>query len=239
MAGSTSAITLSSAADSVPNEETSARCSRPTVFSAAAMTSAGDASRSARSSDCACETIAASGGQHLLRGRAHWPALSEWRNCIRRLQRGDAAVAGRLVEHRVALHGRGERIGVGVLLHLEGVEAGARHEHELVAQHLAGGAQFAVDSRGARAAGAPGCRRGRRGNSGTPARQRRAGRDMARDRRRSRLFGQITPTLPARFSTASGSSRKRAAGTRIAPSPGNSAPSTDVNEQIGGDPTAA
>src|SRR6478752_867885 len=60
------------------------------------------------------------------------------------MQRGDAAIAGRLVEHRVTLHGRGESLGVGVLFHLESVEAGARHEHELVAQHLAGGAQFAI-----------------------------------------------------------------------------------------------
>ena len=45
MAGSTSAITLSSAADSVPNDDTSASCSRPTVFSAVSMTSAGEASR--------------------------------------------------------------------------------------------------------------------------------------------------------------------------------------------------
>src|SRR6266850_273865 len=41
----------------------------------------------------------------------------------------------------------------------------------------------------------------------------------------SRLFGQITPSLPARFRIASGSSRNRAAGTRIAPSLGSSAPS--------------
>src|SRR5437870_3159908 len=41
----------------------------------------------------------------------------------------------------------------------------------------------------------------------------------------SRLFGQITPSLPGRASKACGSSRNRAAGTRIAPSPGSSAPS--------------
>src|SRR3954465_7759551 len=35
----------------------------------------------------------------------------------------------------------------------------------------------------------------------------------------------MTPTLPARFSRPSGSSRNRAAVTRIAPSSGNSAPS--------------
>src|SRR5215213_6967437 len=60
------------------------------------------------------------------------------------IKRGDAAIAGRLVEHRIALHGLGKRVGVGILLYLEGVEAGARHEYELVTQHLAGGAQLAV-----------------------------------------------------------------------------------------------
>src|SRR5438132_13387415 len=40
----------------------------------------------------------------------------------------------------------------------------------------------------------------------------------------SRLFGQITPTLP-RFNSASGSSRKRAAESSTGPSPGSSAPS--------------
>ena len=38
----------------------------------------------------------------------------------------------------------GERRGVGLLGHLEGVEAGAVQEQELVAQHLAGGAQLAA-----------------------------------------------------------------------------------------------
>src|SRR5215212_1202836 len=60
------------------------------------------------------------------------------------IERRDAAISGRLVEHRVTLHGLGEGVGVGLLLHLEGVETGARHEYELVAQHLAGGAQLAV-----------------------------------------------------------------------------------------------
>jgi hypothetical protein len=46
-------MTLSSAADSVPNDETSASPARPTVFSAAEITSCGDASRSARSSSSA------------------------------------------------------------------------------------------------------------------------------------------------------------------------------------------
>src|SRR3954453_9241183 len=59
------------------------------------------------------------------------------------MQRGDAAVAGRLIKHRIAFCGRGERLRIAFLLYLEGVEAGAQHEHELVAQHLAGGAQLA------------------------------------------------------------------------------------------------
>src|SRR5260221_9960549 len=60
------------------------------------------------------------------------------------MQRGDAAVAGRLVEHRVTLGGGGKRLRVAVFLHLERIEASAQHENELVAQHLTGGAQFAV-----------------------------------------------------------------------------------------------
>src|SRR5665213_3960400 len=41
----------------------------------------------------------------------------------------------------------------------------------------------------------------------------------------SRLFGQLTPVLPARDASASGFSRNRAAETRMAPSPGSSASS--------------
>src|SRR4051794_480152 len=59
------------------------------------------------------------------------------------IERGDAAIAGGLVEHRIALGGRGERLGVAFFLHLKGVEAGAEHEHELVAQPLAGSTQLA------------------------------------------------------------------------------------------------
>src|SRR6202047_5630765 len=58
--------------------------------------------------------------------------------------RGRAAVAGRLIEHAVAVRGLGARRRVGVLGHFEGVEAGAQHEQELIAQHLAGGAQLAT-----------------------------------------------------------------------------------------------
>src|SRR5712671_2575104 len=59
---------------------------------------------------------------------------------------GDPAIAGRLVEHRIALHRGGEGFRVALLLDLEGVEAGAQHEYELVAQHLTGGAQLAFES---------------------------------------------------------------------------------------------
>ncbi len=47
------AMTFSSVADSVPKDDTSASFSRPTAFNAAAITSAGEASRSARSSSSA------------------------------------------------------------------------------------------------------------------------------------------------------------------------------------------
>src|SRR5664279_1513053 len=57
---------------------------------------------------------------------------------------GKAAIAGRLVEHRVALGGVGKRLRVAFLFHFERVESGAQHEYELVAQHLSGGAQFAA-----------------------------------------------------------------------------------------------
>src|SRR5487761_1975378 len=60
------------------------------------------------------------------------------------VKRGDAAIAGRLVEHRITLFANGERLRIALLFHLECVESGAQHEHELVAQHLADGAQFAV-----------------------------------------------------------------------------------------------
>src|SRR5580692_3619227 len=58
------------------------------------------------------------------------------------VKRGDAAIAGRLVEYRIAFGGRRKRFRVAFLLYLESVKAGAQHEHELVAQHLAGGAQL-------------------------------------------------------------------------------------------------
>jgi hypothetical protein len=60
------------------------------------------------------------------------------------MQRGEFTVAGRLIEHRIALHRLRKRLGIGIFPDVEGVEAGAQHEHELVAQHLAGRAQFAA-----------------------------------------------------------------------------------------------
>src|SRR5262249_34258009 len=61
IAGSTSAMTFSTAADSVPKDDTSANLSRPTIRKAVAITSAGDASRSARSSSSAGGRSAATG----------------------------------------------------------------------------------------------------------------------------------------------------------------------------------
>src|SRR5712691_2475731 len=55
-----------------------------------------------------------------------------------------ASVAGRLIEDAVARKRGGEGGCVGVLLDLEGVKAGANEKKELVAQHLAGGAQLAA-----------------------------------------------------------------------------------------------
>ena len=56
----------------------------------------------------------------------------------------DAAIAGRLVEHRIALHGLREGFRIALLPDVERIETGAQHEHELVAQHLPDGAQFAA-----------------------------------------------------------------------------------------------
>jgi hypothetical protein len=60
------------------------------------------------------------------------------------LRNRQAAVPGRLIEDRVARDLARERRHIGVLLHLEGIEAGAQQEHELVAQHVAGGAELAT-----------------------------------------------------------------------------------------------
>src|ERR1700750_3455704 len=46
----------------------------------------------------------------------------------------------------------------------------------------------------------------------------------------SRLFGQITPTLPARASKPSASFRKRSAGTRMSPSAGSGASASSLTK---------
>src|ERR1700722_7575281 len=48
----------------------------------------------------------------------------------------DAAVAGRLVEHRIALGRERKGFRVAGLFHFKGVKAGAQHEQELVTQYL-------------------------------------------------------------------------------------------------------
>src|SRR5262245_20385011 len=53
-----------------------------------------------------------------------------------RRQRARASISGRLIEYAVALHGLGEGCRIGVLRDLEGVEAGALHKQQLVAQDL-------------------------------------------------------------------------------------------------------
>src|SRR6516225_5776255 len=60
------------------------------------------------------------------------------------MQRREAAVAGRLIEHRVALGGLGKRLRIALLLHLKSVETGAQHEYKLIAQDLPGGTQLAT-----------------------------------------------------------------------------------------------
>src|SRR3954451_22337424 len=62
------------------------------------------------------------------------------------VQRGEAAIAGRLIEYRITLYRRGKRLRVVFLFHFECIEAGAQHEHELIAQHLAGGAQLPLET---------------------------------------------------------------------------------------------
>src|ERR1700733_14103982 len=59
------------------------------------------------------------------------------------VKRGDPAIAGRLIEHRITLGGECESLRVAFLLDFESVKSRAQHEQELIAQHLPGGAQFA------------------------------------------------------------------------------------------------
>src|SRR5437899_3111074 len=63
-----------------------------------------------------------------------------------RPQRRNAPVAGRLIDHAVAADGLREHGRIGVLHHLEGIEAGAQQEQELVAQNIAGGTQLATET---------------------------------------------------------------------------------------------
>src|SRR3982074_625099 len=62
------------------------------------------------------------------------------------VQRGDAAITGRLIKHRITLYRSGKRFRVAFLLHFERIEAGAQHEYKLIAQHLTGGAQLALET---------------------------------------------------------------------------------------------
>ena len=71
--------------------------------------------------------------------------------CLRRLQaraqRRHTPVAGRLVDHAVAPDRLRKDRRVGVLHHLEGVEASAQQEQKLIPQHIADGAQFAMKAK--------------------------------------------------------------------------------------------
>ena len=53
-----------------------------------------------------------------------------------RRERARASISGRLIEHAVAVHSLGERRRIGILRHLEGVEAGAMQKQQLIAQDL-------------------------------------------------------------------------------------------------------
>src|SRR5579872_3895120 len=55
-----------------------------------------------------------------------------------------AAIARRLIEYGIAPRGDRKSIRIALLLRLKSIEAGPQHEHELVAQHLPGGAQLTV-----------------------------------------------------------------------------------------------
>ncbi len=61
-----------------------------------------------------------------------------------RAKRGGAAVAGWLIEDAETADHLGERLGIRVLFHFEGVEAGAIEKQELVAQNMADRAQLAA-----------------------------------------------------------------------------------------------
>ena len=59
---------------------------------------------------------------------------------------GGRIAACRLIADAICAQRLGEGFGVGGLLHLEGVESGPRHEQELIAEHVAGRADFAVEA---------------------------------------------------------------------------------------------
>src|SRR5260370_6123172 len=60
------------------------------------------------------------------------------------LRGGGAAVLGRLVDDAEQRTRPGQRLAEALLVALEGVEAAAQHERQLVLQHAAGGAQLAL-----------------------------------------------------------------------------------------------
>ena len=123
-------------------------------------------------------------------------------------QRRHAAVGAGLIDHAVARQQLWRTPRIGRLLHLEGIEAGADQEVELIAQHVAGGAQRAAKTVASRAAAAPGYRRGRRGiseiSSAISARWPSHGSSSAT----RRSFGQNTPSEPSRRTSSSASAKK-------------------------------
>ena len=63
-------------------------------------------------------------------------------------QRRHAAIGAWLIDNAVAARGFDKSAGIGGLFHLEGIEAGADQEVELIAQHIPGGAQRAAKTIG-------------------------------------------------------------------------------------------
>src|SRR5204863_9644537 len=60
------------------------------------------------------------------------------------VQRAEPAIAGWLIEHRIAPDCLVERLRIALLPDLERIEARAQHEDKLVAQHLSASAQLAI-----------------------------------------------------------------------------------------------
>src|SRR6516162_10516273 len=74
-------------------------------------------------------------------------AASKDRRCAKaaaRRERAHASIPGRLIEHAVAVHSLSERRRIGILRHLEGVEAGAMQKQQLIAQDLTRCTQLAA-----------------------------------------------------------------------------------------------